>query len=361
MSTSPLSNGDRFLVYGGTGHHAFDVEVLSHVNAMAGLVLTFNHIWYYPYPDGEPGLRFPTKDVERIKGRDIIVFSCPITAKLQRELCDIVTGAKRQYGARSITLVMPFMPFRRQDHADIFEEITRLRWFFSDLKHWGVDSIVVCEPHAPESTKKFADEFGIRLFAADPTKIFAENLRSMVRGFPGGDSTKIYSPDLGSVSRALALARALGLTVVATPKRRMNGRVMTVEDKNFLKIIHERYGADAPVACDVESIKGSNLIMREDEVDTGRTSSMTAYQLRQAGAKSVHLVATHPVCSPGWKGTLFPFGEDQPFNTVWLGNTRPRGSDETRYEGSTGGLVHEVDMSSVVAGTVIEALKAVDD
>lgn len=350
-------NGKNILVYGGTSHHSFDSRVLATVNQLTNLDLKFSHLWYHTWPDGEPGFR--PEDHRQVAGKDIIVFACPINAKLKNELSDLITALKHQYEARSVIAVFSFMMYRRQDHEDIEHEITRLRWFIRDLRHWGTDRLVVCDPHSLQHTKKYCEEFGLSLHVSDPTKLFAIVVKDVVTALGGADSFKIYSPDFGSVRRAVSLARELGMDVVATPKRRINGRVLSVDNWDFLATLREVYGSDidsVPFSCDLSDLKGKHVLMREDEIDTGSTAILTAWRLREIGATSIRLIATHPVCSPGWKIKFFPHAEAEPFDTIWLGNTRPRGREETEYEGSTGGRIEEVDIAPVIAGTLRQVI-----
>ncbi|MBI2406401.1 MAG: ribose-phosphate pyrophosphokinase [Candidatus Harrisonbacteria bacterium] len=350
---------DRFVVYGGTGHHELDAEVLQLINRLTQLRLRFNHSWHNIWPDGEPGFRLETP--ERIQGRHALIFSCPVTSKLEGELKDLVTACKQQYGATSVIVVLSFLRYRRQDRRELNHEITRLRWFIRDLKHWGADQLILVEPHSLNHTQAYCKEFGLELHVADPTRLFADKIAPLVQTLGGPDATRVYSPDLGSVGRALGLAQAIGARVIATPKKRVNTRVEMVTREDFMKDITEIFGADLPISCDVHDLRGLHLIMREDEIDSGATAVTTGRYLTQAGASSVHFIATHPVCSRGWKMRLFPFNDPQPFQTVWLGNTRPRGDGETEYEGGTDGKVTTVDIAPAIAETLIKVLEGVSD
>lgn len=345
---------DRFVVYGGTGNHGFDASVLRLVNSVTNLGLEFSHCWHSTWPDGEPGFRI--ENPRMIRGRHALIFGCPVNCKLVSELKDLITACKHQYGAASAIVVLSFMCYRRQDHEEFEHEITRLRWFIRDLKNWGADELVVCEPHSEERTKNYCSEFDVLLHGCDPTRVFADAIKGVIQTVGGPPHARVYSPDFGSVERALGLAKLLDLAVLATPKRRTNTRVELVETDAFLDAVRKRFGADAPVSCAIRDLAGLHLFMREDEVDSGSTAVTTARMLRSAGAESVNLIATHPVCSRGWKIRFFPVGEEQPFRNIWLGNTRPRGDGETAYEGSTGGRVEEVDVSPCVAGVLTKVL-----
>ncbi len=352
----PVEND--FMVYGGTENHRFDASVLELVNEATNLQLAFDHVWHETWPDGEPG--FTLQNYAHIEGRHVIIFSCPVTYELESELRDLVTACKHQYRARSVTVVLSFLRYGRQDREERVEEITRLRWFIKDLKGWGADRLVVCEPHSVKHTRKHCEDFGLELHTCDPTGLFADEIRQLVQTL-GAENVKIYSPDFGSAGRAIALARATGTTVVATSKQRLSGDTVAVEqdlDKDaFLKRIHDEYGADVTISCDVTDLSGLHMVMREDELSTGTTAVLTAEVLRKAGAESVRIIATHPVCTRGWKMKCFPRTGEAPFEGVWLGNTRPRGENQTVYKGSTGGRVKTVDIAPAVAETLAEVLK----
>lgn len=354
-----MLTGDRFIVYGGTAHHGFDAEVLRLINSVTGLGLEFSHCWYNIWPDGEPGFRL--EDPATVSGRHALVFACPITDKYENNLKDLITACKRQYGAASVTAILSFMRYRRQDRSEHEHEITRLRWFISDLKHWGADRFVVCEPHSVENTRRYCQESGLELHISDPTRLFADTVNPVIQTLGGADRVSIYSPDMGSVGRAISLAKAIGARVLATPKRRVNGRIEMVNSNDFIELVRARCRSDVPISCDLDSIRGSHIFMREDEIDSGTSAATTAKRLREAGAESVSFIATHPVCSRGWKMKLFPYREDAPFKMIWLGNTRPRGDGETEYEGSTGSKIIKVDMAPVIAEILIKVLAEIKD
>ncbi len=357
-----MPSDSRFVVYGGSENHGFDAKVLELVNQRTGLELRFSHIWHETHPDGEPG--FLLEDYERIRGRHAVIFSCPVTYELESELRDLVAGCKLQYGAASVTVVLSYLRYRRQDRTEVEAEITRLRWFIHELKEWGADRLIACEPHSEENTRIHCREFGIELYISDPTVQFAKALAELHQSL-GLANTRVYSPDFGGIGRALRLSKATGSTVVATPKRRIYGDSIEWETEfdgaAFLKLVRETYGPDVPVTCNIEELNGRHVFMREDELSTGTTAVLTAKKLRGKGALSVRFLATHPVCTRGWKMKFFPFAGDSPFDEIWLGNTRPRGEDQTTYRGSTRGRVKTVDVAPAVAETLAPVLLGIKE
>ena len=348
------------MVYGGIGNHAFDQSVLEIANNLTGLSLKFTHVWHQRFPDGESA--FGLEKFQQIPDKDIIIFSCPINDKLENELEDMITACKWQYGAKSVTVVLTFLRYRRQDHEEKQQEITRLRWFIFKLKNIGADRIVVTETHSLKNTRKFCEDCEMKLFVCDPTPQFAEAIKGTISS-SGLEKVRIYSPDYGSVGRAITLAKLIGTTVVATPKERLFGDDISISsgfnEQEFISRIHAEYGSEVSVSCNLAEIAGKQLWMREDEISTGGTSVSTSRLLRDHKASGVHLIATHAVCTPGWKMKLFPDNGRQPFNSIWFGNIRPRGDGGSSYEESTGGRINEVDLSPAVAGTLVEVLQQI--
>jgi phosphoribosylpyrophosphate synthetase len=344
----------RFVVYGATGNHTFDQRVLDLFNQAQRTSLGFSHIHHSTFSDGESG--FKLSRPEKVAGKHVVVFACPFNAKLYIQFQDIVMACRHQYEADTVTVVLSFLPRRRQDHKEKKKEITRLRWFIKCMKFWGVDRLVVCEPHNVENTQAFCDETGIQLYVADPTKLFAEAINGLIQTLGRNDSV-VFSPDFGSVGRAICLAKEIRVPIIASPKRRVSNRVEMVQDDEFLSRVRERYGDEISVSSSLKDVAGKHVWVREDEVASGSTSRTTAMKVREAGAESVRLLVTHPVCTWGWKLVLFPDEESHPFDGVWFGNTRPRGVNESEYEGSTGGDVITVDMAPILAETLIRVVE----
>jgi len=354
-----MLNQNRFVVYGGTNHHDFDKKVIATLNSKSGLGLEFSHFSHNTHPDGEPA-SFP-EDQAVIKDHHAIICACPLTHRQENQMFDFLKACY-QFGAKSVTLVLSFMRYRREDRMEKTHEITRLRWFLRELAVWRVKNLVVCEPHSLPNTRKYCDDFGIRLFVADPTPEVAATLTRFFRENGCLEKPWIYSPDLGSAERALNLAEAMETKVLLTPKKRCpDGKVEMLAASDLSDSLHEQLDQKIILASDsLQEFTGRHLVMREDEVATGGTSKTMARHLRQAGVASLHLVATHPVCTPGWKLVLFPPGEDPPFDSVWFGDTRPRGL-ASKYEGSTGAKVNTIEVAPTVARALVQSMSTLRD
>lgn len=353
-------SGSSFLVYGGTNNHTFDMRVLDIAKTRLGFEwLRFIDIRYKDFPDGEPGGFLADRD--RIPGSNVIVFSCPFDIEHREELHDLVTASKRQFGAKRVIVVLTFLPFRRQDRPEKEFETTRLKWFLHDLKFWGADNLIICEPHSPLNTLTYCNECGLDLEIADPTPAFARSIAGFV-GDVGADNVVVYSPDLGSVCRASALAAEIGVRMIVTPKKRLDANTVAVDGKpedEFIKEVARRCSGMVECLFDPKAVSGMHVLMREDEVQTGGTSEQMAWRLREMGAQSIRLLATHPVCTSGWQDRLVPYGKKHPFERIFFGNARPRGKGDSTYKESTGGQVETVDLAPVFANALVKVVNGI--
>ncbi|MEG1997056.1 MAG: ribose-phosphate diphosphokinase, partial [Clostridiales bacterium] len=89
----------------------------------------------------------------------------------------------------------------------------------------------------------------------------------------------IVSPDVGGVSRARNMANRLGVDIAIIDKRR--------EEANKAEIMHV-----------IGDIKGKNVIMVDDMIDTAGTITKGAQVLRNMGAAEIYACCTHAVFSP---------------------------------------------------------------
>ena len=337
-----------------------DVALRLAKNQLGYNELKFTHVIHKTWGDREPGFRLNRFD--QIEGKTVVIFSSPVDDKLELQLRDMVMACRWQYGAKRIIVVMSFLRYRRQDHVDKQHEITRLRLFIKSLSDWGVNHLIVCDPHNAKKTSDFCREFNIDLSIADPTELFVDATRPLLLS-SGLENVVLFSPDFGSVERALAMAERMNLPLVALPKRRINGRLEAVPDPHqFQDQLITEYSPHVPLGCDISQLSGKIVVFREDEVDSGRTSAMQAWELHKVGVKAIYLLATHPVCSDGWRDNLFPYGERQPFTQVYMGDTRRRGDfTKTDYEGSTGGEVTVVSMAPILAHWLVRVLENLTD
>jgi phosphoribosylpyrophosphate synthetase len=349
-------NPDDLIFYSGTLNYELGERTLGIVSARLNRHLDFTDIYFNEWADDERG--FELENPDKIAGKHIVIFVSVTDDEEELQMYDMVTACKYQYFCATVTVVMSFLRYRRQDHPDYTNEITRLRWFMKRMKDAGVDYLIVCDPHNVKNTSDFSNEFGLQLTIADPSHLFAAEVMPLILSY-GPENVIWYSPDYGSVERAIIMARLTKTRVLASDKKRIDGVVTSLGNTDgLLERIHKEFGTDIFVTTDMTAVAGLHVFMREDELDSGATSSTTAVGLRRSGALSVRLIATHTVCSNSWKRRLLPRKSDRPFDHIYFGNTRPRGPrKKTVYQMRTGGLATTVDVSPALANSLISVIE----
>lgn len=184
------------------------------------------------------------------------------------ELLLWIDTAKRA-SAGYITAVMPYFGYARQDRKDKPRVPISAKLMANMLTAAGANRIMTMDLHA-DQVQGFFD-------------IPVDHLRSEAIYMPflaeQDLSNAIFaSPDVGGVKRARIYAKQFGRELVICDKYRTKANevaAMTV----------------------IGDVKGADVILVDDMVDTAGTLCKAADALMEKGAKSVRAICTHPVLS----------------------------------------------------------------
>lgn len=219
------------------------------------------------FSGGENYVRY----TESVRGQDIFIVQTA-TQNVNDdvlELCLLCQAAKLGF-AKSVRVVLPHMPYARQDRVAKPREPISARLIATMLEAAGADHIITLDLHS-EQLQGF---FRIPVDALTALPIIRDYIAS--KKLP--DLT-IVSPDAGGAKRAKQLADALGAE---------------------LAIIHK----SRPAAQQVElieavgRIKGRTCVIFDDMIDTAGSLQSTVQTLRDRGANTDLYAATiHGVLS----------------------------------------------------------------
>ena len=218
------------------------------------------------FSDGEISVQIS----ESVRGRDVFIIQstgAPSNDNLMELL--IMTDALRRSSASSITAVVPYFGYARQDRKAAPRVPITARLVADMYETAGIDRVITMDLHAGQ-IQGFFDIPVDNLYGAIA---FQEYIKSKNFANP-----IIASPDIGGVARARYFAKNLGLEMVIVDKRR--------EKANESEVMN--------IIGDVE---GKDVIMIDDMVDTAGTMVKAAAALKANGATSVMACATHPVLS----------------------------------------------------------------
>lgn len=339
----------NILFYSGNGHHRLGADILSHFNELLGAKLCFSHTDFDNFPDGESDTVFPNS--ANISDKPVVFYQSIYNEQLFMEALQSIWSLKMQYRASYLIAVIPFMIYRRQDHLENQAEVCRLKMAIDLLKAVGVNEIISVTPHS-EHMETFSHKAGIKFHEVDLSPLFVSRVNTYLT-----DQPLVYSPDAGSIPRAIKVAKLLNCQVIFNLKERgLNNDIKITIDKAAeieatIKFYHTRGFKEINFA-DGSMINGASIVMIEDEVSTGSTANQTGRRLRQLGAKEIIFLATHPVLTRGWRRKLL---FENPFTKIVISNTIPR-----PYEKMTGGLIDDVFVALPIAEKLYKVLKQFD-
>src|SRR5262245_7886576 len=230
---------------------------------------------------------------ENVRGVDTYVVqpTCsPVNDHVMELL--IMVDALRRASAGSITAVIPYYGYARQDRKVAPRTPITSKLVADLIVAAGVDRIVALDLHAAQIQGFFNIPFD-HLFAMPA--LLDEHLRQHYSG-----DVVIVSPDAGGVERARAYSKRLGGTLAIIDKRR--------ERANESEVMHI-----------IGEVEGKNCLILDDIIDTAGTLVNAASALMKAGAKKVAACATHPVLS----GPALQRIADSPLTEVVVTNSIP--------------------------------------
>lgn len=228
---------------------------------------------------------------ESIRGDNIFIIqstSSPVNDNLMELL--IMVDALRRASAGTITVVMPYYGYARQDRKARSREPITAKLVANMLETAGVDRAVMMDLHAAQ----IQGFFNIPVDHLMAAPLLADHFLKM--GFD--KDTVVVSPDHGGVSRARALAEFLKDPIAIIDKRRPEANVAEI-----MNIIGD--------------VRGKRCLMIDDMIDTGGTITLGAQALVDAGATEVYACCTHPVLS----GPAIQRIEDSPIKNLVVTDT----------------------------------------
>ncbi len=218
------------------------------------------------FSDGEISVQIS----ESVRGKDVFILqptSAPANANLMELL--IMTDALKRSSARSITAVVPYYGYARQDRKAAPRVPISAKLVANLMETAGITRMVTVDLHASQ-IQGFFDIPVDNLYGAI---LFSDYIKNKNFSDP-----VIASPDIGGVARARYFAKKLGLDMVIVDKRREKAN-----ESEVMNIIGE--------------VAGKDIVLIDDMIDTAGTMVKAAAALKKLGATSVMACCTHPVLS----------------------------------------------------------------
>lgn len=209
---------------------------------------------------------------ESVRGRDVfLIQSTNYPAEVHLMEMMIMIDALRRASANSITGVMPYFGYGRQDRTVEPRMAITSKLIANLLTKAGLDRLLTMDLHAGQ-IQGFFDIPVDNLFATPITTKYLFN-----KGYCGNDYV-VLSPDAGGVTRARAYAKKLNCSLAIIDKRRTGPNIAKA-----MNVIGE--------------VKNKKVIIIDDIVDTAGTLIEAANAVMNIGAKYTVAAATHGVLS----------------------------------------------------------------
>ena len=253
--------------------------------------------------------------LQNIRERDVFLIQ-PGSAPVNQHLVEllIMIDAARRASAGRVTAVAPYYAYGRSDKKDQPRVPITARLFADLIQTAGADRMLTMDLHAGQIQGFFhipTDELtGQRLLIEH----FAE------QEFDG----VVVSPDLGSAKRARTAAAMLDLPLAVAEKRRTGND----DCAETLQLIG--------------SVAGRDVLIMDDEIDTAGTVCGVAQMLRDEGAQTINVAATHGLFSPPALERL----SRSPIASVVTTDTLPT------LEGSPDGLFKKVSVAPLLGEAI---------
>lgn len=206
-----------------------------------------------------------------VRAKDVFIIqptSSPVNRNIM-ELLIMIDTVKRASAGR-ITAVIPYYSYGRTDKKDQPRVPITARLIADMIQVAGADRVLTMDLHAGQ----------IQGFFSIPVdEITAFDI--LVKHFIDNpvENAVVVAPDVGATKRARNFAEVLNAPLAVIEKRRIGN-------------------ADRSTALNViGDVRGKNIVIFDDEVDTASSLMEAEHILTEYGAKDVYACATHGVLS----------------------------------------------------------------
>ncbi|MBO4244372.1 MAG: ribose-phosphate pyrophosphokinase [Bacteroidales bacterium] len=254
-----MASSSNIKIFSGTTSLYLSEQIAKAYGTTLGNV-TMNH-----YSDGEyqPSLN------ETVRGSYVFIVQSTFTPADNLFELLLMIDAARRASAYKIAAVIPYFGFARQDRKDKPRVAIGAKLIANLLTKAGVDRIITMDLHA-DQIQGFFDVPVDHLYSSTIFVPFINSLKL--------ENLVVASPDIGGSKRANTYSKFLQVPMVICHKYREKANEVS----------------EMTVIGDV---KGKNVIIIDDIIDTAGTLSKAADLMMGQGALSVRAFITHPVLS----------------------------------------------------------------
>lgn len=249
-------------LFAGRSNPLLAQEIADYLGTTIGPMLVKN------FADGEIYVQVK----ESVRGDDVFILQ-PLCNPVNENLMEllIIIDAFKRASAKTITAVIPYYGYARQDRKTSGREAITAKLVADLLTTAGADRVLAMDLH----TGQIQGFFNILVDHIFATPILVNYIKSLKIN---PEDMVAVSPDTGGVQRTRHFAKDIGCSLAIIDKRR---------DKHNEAIANYVIG----------DVKGKVCVMYDDMIDTAGTITEASKLLMKEGAKEVYVCAVHPVFS----------------------------------------------------------------
>lgn len=275
-------NSQPFLLFTGSSHPDLATHVAGYLSVPLGKVALGR------FPDGEISLQIQ----ENVRGKEVFVLQT-IALDPHAYLMEllIMIDALKRASASSITAVVPYFGYCRQDRKDKPRVPITAKLVANLLVNAGATHLITMDLHASQIQGFFdipVDHLSARPLLVEAVKSL--NLSRLV----------VVAPDIGGVKLTRSYAVHLGVDFAVVDKHRINS-------------------SHVEMMAVIGDVKGKDVLLADDMCSTGETLVSAAKACQEKGARSVYAAVTHGL----FVGDALSKIEQSGIQTVLVGDTIP--------------------------------------
>jgi len=234
------------------------------------------------FPDGESYIRF--EDATLIKDEDAVIVQT--TSPPQNEnlvQLFLMADNAKDMGAKSITTVVPYFAYARQDSRFRPGEALSVKTIVTLLKTCGVSRIITVNSHNPTILKTLP----IPVEDLSAISLLAEHFKK--KGFEGAFSLSMGKKGMSTAVEADKVLKG-GCNYISTQRDRVTGNVV-IEKKTI-------------------PLKNRDAVIFDDIISSGGTMIKAVSWVKEQGAKRVYAACVHPLLIGDVKDKILKAGAD---------------------------------------------------
>ncbi len=201
-----------------------------------------------------------------VRAKEVFIIQ-PISPPCSDNLLELLfmLDIARSAGAKGVHAVIPYYSYARSDKKDEPRISISARLVADLLVTAGATHVVTMTLHSPQ----------VHGFFSVPTdhltahSVFVEHFKRQDLS-----NAVVYSPDIGHAKRAAKLARALGLPVAASEKKRFSDHTVAI-------------------SAIMGDVKGKRVLLVDDEIANAGTIVEAVRVLRTENVRSITVACTH--------------------------------------------------------------------